>query len=86
MCDYNTVVEGAWLLWILRLCPAADLSKGDEVTWEVHIRNVGSREASNVGMSCELPSGIQLIDAEGPSQHIAENGVMVFRSLPAVLG
>lgn len=84
MCDYNTVVEGMAAL-DLKIVPSnRDLSKGDEVTWEVHIRNTGSREASNVGMSCELPSGIQLVDAEGPSEHIAENGVMVFRSLPAI--
>ena len=84
MCDYNTVVEGMAALDLKIVSSSKDLSKGDEVTWEVHIRNTGSREASNVGMSCELPSGIQLIDAEGPSEHIAENGVMVFRSLPAI--
>ena len=84
MCDYNTVVEGMAALDLKIVSSSKDLSKGDEVTWEVHIRNTGSREASNVGMSCELPSGIQLVDAEGPSEHIAENGVMVFRSLPAI--
>lgn len=84
MCDYNTVVEGMAALDLKIVSSSKDLSKGDEVTWEVHIRNTGSREASNVGMSCELPSGVQLVDAEGPSDHIAENGVMVFRSLPAI--
>ena len=42
------------------------------------------KSASNVGMSCELPSGIQLIKADGPSEYIAENGVMVFRSIPSI--
>ena len=84
MCDYNTVVEGMAALDLKIVSSSKDLSKGDEITWEVHIRNTGSREASNVGMSCELPSGIKLVDAEGPSEHIAENGVMVFRSLPAI--
>lgn len=84
MCDYNTVVEGMAALDLKIVSSSRDLAKGDDVTWEVHIRNTGSREASNVGMSCELPSGIQLVDAEGPSEHIAENGVMVFRSLPTI--
>lgn len=84
MCDYSTVVEGMAALDLKIVSSSKDLSKGDEVTWEVRIRNTGSREASNVGMSCELPSGIQLVDAEGPSEHIAENGVMVFRSLPTI--
>lgn len=84
MCDYNTVVEGMADLDLKIVSSSTDLTKGDDVTWEVHIRNSGSRAASNVGMSCELPSGIQLVDAEGPSEHIAENGVMVFRSLPSI--
>lgn len=84
MCDYSTVVEGMAALDLKIVSSNKDLSRGDDVTWEVRIRNTGSREASNVGMSCELPSGIQLVDAEGPSEHIAENGVMVFRSLPAI--
>ena len=84
MCDYNTVVEGMAALDLKIVSSSKDLAKGDDVTWEVHIRNTGSRAASNVGMSCELPSGIQLVDAEGPSEHIAENGVMVFRSLPTI--
>lgn len=84
MCDYNTVVEGMAALDLKIVSSSKDLAKGDDVTWEVRIRNTGSREASNVGMSCELPSGIKLVDAEGPTEHIAENGVMVFRSLPAI--
>jgi len=84
MCDYNTVVEGMAALDLKIVSSSKDLAKGDDVTWEVRIRNTGSRAASNVGMSCELPSGIQLVDAEGPSEHIAENGVMVFRSLPTI--
>ena len=84
MCDYNTVVEGMAALDLKIVSSSKDLAKGDDVSWEVHIRNTGSRAASNVGMSCELPSGIQLVDAEGPSEHIAENGVMVFRSLPTI--
>jgi hypothetical protein len=35
-------------------------------------------------MSCELPAGMTLIDVEGPSDYIAENGVLVFRSLPEI--
>ena len=60
------------------------LAKGEKVTWEVRIRNMGTRPAVNVGMSCEMPSGIELIHADGPTQHIAENGIMVFRSLPVI--
>ncbi|MCA9008187.1 MAG: DUF11 domain-containing protein [Planctomycetaceae bacterium] len=57
---------------------------GDEIHWEVQVRNTGEREASNVGVSCELPAGFELIAAEGPTKYIAENGVLVFRSIPVI--
>ena len=84
MCDLVTAVEGTSVLEMKITANDADLTIGDEVEWNVVIRNTGSRDAANVGMSCELPSGLGLIDATGPSEHIAENGVMVFRSLPTI--
>lgn len=84
MCDYATTVEGMAALDLKISASDKELTKGEEVTWEVRISNTGSRSATNVGMSCELPSGIQLVDATGPSEHIAENGIMVFRSLPNI--
>lgn len=84
MCDYATTVEGVAALDLKILSSSKALKKGDEVTWTVQISNNGSRPATSVGMSCELPSGIQLITADGPSEYIAENGVMVFRSIPSI--
>ena len=57
---------------------------GQQTTLRVLIRNAGSEPARSVGMSCELPAGMTLIDVEGPSDYIAENGVLVFRSLPEI--
>ncbi len=57
---------------------------GEEIQWEVQIRNTGTREASNVGVSCELPAGFEFIAADGPTKYIAENGVLVFRSIPVI--
>jgi len=84
MCEYATTVEGVAALDLKITASNHEMRKGEEVTWNVRISNTGSRPAEKVGMSCELPSGIQLIKAEGPSEYIAENGVMVFRSLPAI--
>ncbi len=84
MCDYSTIVEGMAALDLKIVPSEKNLNNGDEVTWEVRIRNSGSRSATNVGMSCELPAGMELVEAHGPSEHIAENGVMVFRSLPSI--
>ncbi len=54
---------------------------GSETGYKVVVKNDGSKSASNVSISCELPAGVQLVSATGPTQHIAENGVVVFKSL-----
>ncbi len=72
---------------ILNMKIAADhreLRVGQEIRWEATVRNSGTREATNVGVSCELPAGFEFIDAEGPTKYIAENGVLIFRSIPSI--
>ena len=44
------------------------------------VRNEGSAPAKNVGLACEMAPGMTFISAEGPSEHIAENGVFLFRT------
>ena len=61
-----------------------ELRVGEEISWEVRVRNTGTREATNVGVSCELPAGFEFIDAEGPTKHIAEQSVLIFRSIPTI--
>lgn len=84
ICDHLTTVEGTAVLDLQIAADDQDVRVGEVVTWTVTLRNTGAREATNVGMSCELPSGIQLVEADGPSDNIAENGIMVFRSLPSI--
>ena len=72
---------------VLNMKIAADhreLRVGQEIRWEATVRNSGTREATNVGVSCELPAGFEFIDAEGPTKYIAENGVLIFRSIGSI--
>jgi uncharacterized repeat protein (TIGR01451 family) len=57
---------------------------GDETVFEVRIENTGASPAVNVGLSCELAAGLESLQVSGPSEYIADNGVMVFRSMPAL--
>lgn len=57
---------------------------GRETAYEVRVRNEGSKEAQNVGLSFELPNGVKLINVKGPTKHIAESGLVVFKALPAL--
>lgn len=84
MCETLTEIEGTAALDLKIAASQPTLKAGEEVEWTVSIANTGSRAASAVGLSCELPAGFELIGAEGPSEYIAENGVMVFRSLPEI--
>ncbi len=84
MCETLTEIEGTAALDLKIAASQPTLKTGEEVEWTVTVANTGSRAASAVGLSCELPAGFELIGAEGPSEYIAENGVMVFRSLPEI--
>lgn len=57
---------------------------GVETVYEIRLRNDGSKAAGNVGVSCELPNGVELITAKGPTSHIAENQIVVFKSLDSL--
>lgn len=84
MCESLTQIEGTAALDLKIAASQPSVKAGEEIEWQVTIKNTGSRAASAVGLSCELPAGFELIGAEGPSEYIAENGVMVFRSLPEI--
>jgi uncharacterized repeat protein (TIGR01451 family) len=78
----ETRIEGTASL-LLKVADLDDpVETGKETAYEITIQNDGSKEAQNVGLSIELPVGVKLVDVQGPSTHIAENGLVVFKSLP----
>ncbi|MFK7779056.1 MAG: hypothetical protein QM501_13205 [Gimesia sp.] len=77
----QTRIEGTAQL-VLNITDLDDpVEIGVETGYKVVVKNDGSKSAENVSISCELPPGVHLISATGPTQHIAENGVVVFKSL-----
>ncbi|QDV19708.1 Large cysteine-rich periplasmic protein OmcB precursor [Gimesia panareensis] len=77
----QTRIEGTSQL-VLEIADLDDpVEIGTETGYKVVVKNDGSKAAQNVSVSCELPPGVELISATGPTQHIAENGVVVFKSL-----
>jgi uncharacterized repeat protein (TIGR01451 family) len=76
-----TRVEGTASL-VLEIVDLDDpVEIGTETAYEIRIRNEGTKAAGNVSLSCELPNGVKLVSAKGPASHIAENGLVVFKSL-----
>ena len=80
--ELNTKIDGAASL-VLEVVDLDDpVEIGTETAYEVRVGNDGSKEATNVAVSCELPAGIELLRAKGPTPFVAENALVVFKSLP----
>lgn len=84
MCEHSTSVRGIAVLELQVVGAEERLSAGKDCVRRIRISNSGSEVARAVGVSCELPSSLELADVSGPSEYIAENGVLVFRSLPEI--
>ncbi|MEO2019940.1 MAG: hypothetical protein ABGZ53_36865 [Fuerstiella sp.] len=84
MAEHTTEVHGHAQLTLKVVASNRQVYPGDETVFEVRIENTGASPATNVGLSCELPSGLERLDVTGPSEYIADNGVMVFRSMPTL--
>ena len=55
---------------------------GQETAYEVRISNTGSKAAVNVGLTFELPNGVELVKVEAVTQHLAKSGLILFNDLP----
>jgi uncharacterized repeat protein (TIGR01451 family) len=84
MAQRQTKVDGTAELKLNISSSREQVTTGQETVFEIKIENTGTRAASKVGLSCEMPPGLELVQASGPSEYIAENGVMVFRSVPKI--
>ena len=54
---------------------------GADTFYEVVIRNEGTKAAANVMLACQLPNGLQLTNAEGPTQASKASDVVRFQPL-----
>jgi uncharacterized repeat protein (TIGR01451 family) len=67
---------------VLQIVERADLVKvGAETAFEVRVRNDGGKPAMNVSLSIELPAGVKYQSARGPSELLAQNGLLLFKSI-----
>lgn len=77
-----TRVEGAASL-VMEVKDAEDpIEIGNEMTYAICVRNEGSKSASKVAVSCELPPDVELVDVDGPTQHLVESGMLIFKPVP----
>lgn len=78
----TTAVEGTSSLAIEVRDLDDPVEVGTEAVYEVKIRNEGSAAAKNVALACELAPGMSFVAAQGPAEHVSENGLVSFRTIP----
>ena len=79
-----TRVEGASAL-VMDIVDLDDpVEVGNETAYEIKVRNEGSAAAEDIGISCELPEGVQLVKASGPAEFVTEGNLILFKPLPTI--
>ena len=86
MAEHLTAVQGNARLSLNVASTSRNVQAGGEVSFEIKIQNSGTTAAESVGLSCELPAGLELLDISGPSEFLADSGVVIFRALPSLAG
>ncbi len=79
----NTVtsVEGSAAL-VMEIQDLEDpVEVGKETAYEIRISNTGSKAAEKVGLTFELPSGLELIKVQSATEHLSKNGLILFNDL-----
>lgn len=78
----TTRVEGAASL-VMEVKDTEDpIEIGSNMTYAISVRNEGSKSAGKVAVSCELPPDVELVDVDGPTQHLVESGMLIFKPVP----
>lgn len=80
--EFTTRVEGTSSLALEVIDLDDPVELGTEAIYEVRVKNEGSAPSKDVNLLCELSQGVQFVSAEGPTQHLAENEKVLFRTLP----
>ena len=82
--DHRLNVEGIAAL-LFGLADQVDpIEVGATTTYEIRVKNQGTKNASNVQFVAQLPQGMQAIGADGPTNHRIQGDQVVFDSIPSL--
>jgi len=74
----ETAVDGTASL----VCEIIDLDDpvevGSETAYEIRVRNEGTKAATNVAVSCQVPAGVATLSARGPTDPRNDEGLLAF--------
>lgn len=75
----TTRVQGAASLEMIIADLDDPVEVGTQTAYEVTITNEGTAAARAVGLTCELPQGMEFVKAEGPTEHRRQNVMLGFQ-------
>jgi uncharacterized repeat protein (TIGR01451 family) len=79
--ELETAVEGTASL-VLEIIDLDDpVEVGSETAYEVRIKNEGSAVAKDVALTCEMPEGLSLLEAKGPTDFRNADGNLIFKAV-----
>lgn len=84
VCRHSQTATGQARLEIVTAVDSAGSTDSTSSGWSVRVRNTGTEAATGVCFSCEIPRGLKLLSADGPSGSLAENGIVIFRTIPSL--
>ncbi len=82
--EVSTRIEGAASLVVDVLDLDDPVEVGVETAYEIRIKNEGTAPAQNVGLTCELPAGMEFLTASGDSSHAHDKELVVFQPVADV--
>jgi uncharacterized repeat protein (TIGR01451 family) len=74
----NTAVDGTASLVVEVLDLDDPVEVGAETAYEVRVRNEGTKAATNVAITCQVPTGVAALSARGPTAHQGEASMLSF--------
>jgi uncharacterized repeat protein (TIGR01451 family) len=74
----ETAVDGTASLVVEVLDLDDPIEVGAETAYEVRVRNEGTKAATNVSISCQVPNGVAALSARGPTAHQGEASMLTF--------
>ena len=80
--EAQTLVETAPRLELEIRDEADPIEVGSETEWRIVVRNDGSAPAQAVRLLLELPAGVRLVEAAGPTRWGAEESLVAFAQIP----
>lgn len=81
---HTTKVDGIASLAVAIINPDDPVEVGAATTYEIRVRNKGTKADANIILTCNLPAGMKLLAAKGVTRSAAAPGKVVFAPLKSL--